>query len=97
MLRTIWKYGIEIRDAFDFEMPDGAEILSVQEQDGSLFFWALVDPDPERATVLRRFRMVGTGHLIGNERVSFLGTVQMRGGTLVLHVFEVFPCFKVVP
>jgi hypothetical protein len=48
--------------------------------------WALVDP--EQPKVRRRFWVVGTGHPFPNWWGQlYVGTVQMREGALVFHVF----------
>jgi hypothetical protein len=87
MKKTVHKFVIE--DGFDIaiSMPKGAEILSVQNQNGNIAIWALVIPsnEPEQ----RCFEIYGTGHPMhcdmGIER-NFIGTVQIGG--LVFHVFE---------
>ena len=69
-------------------MPKGAEILSVQVQADVLCLWALVDPDAKLQK--RVIEILGTGNPIDVPGVThkFIGTVQMRGGSLVWHVFE---------
>jgi hypothetical protein len=87
MKKTVHKFVIE--DGLDtaISMPKGAEILSVQNQNGNIAIWALVIPsnEPEQ----RCFEIYGTGHPMhcdmGIER-NFIGTVQIGG--LVFHVFE---------
>lgn len=55
----------------------------------SVCLWALVDV-PANACVTRPIRMVGTGmHDEVKPTDVFIGTVQLHGGNLVLHVFEV--------
>lgn len=89
---TIWKY--ILKPTCTIEMPEGSLILSVQAQlqaDGVLeevCMWVLVDPDLPK--VPREFVVYGTGHPVRDDRVEkFLGTVQLSGGKLVFHVFEV--------
>lgn len=90
-MKTIWKYFLEIVDMPNLNMPQGAEVVSVQPQAISddatgIALWAIVDP--EAKTEERRFRIFGTGHPIPSEfRGKFIGTVQL--GQLVFHVFEV--------
>ena len=69
------------------EMPLGARILSVQVQMDEICIWALINDAHE--LVSRRFRVFGTGHPIeGGDALTYLGTVQLLEGRLVLHVFE---------
>ena len=93
-MKTIWKYPIAMTDVQNVTMPVGAEILSVQPQGGELQLWAIVDP--EAAPEFRVIECVGTGHWMhdvggdGNIR-KHIDTVQLCGGSLVLHIFEVTP------
>ena len=89
MKKTIWKFELEIADKQTIEMPVNAEILTVQTQNEIPCLWALVDPDdPKEDRVIKIF---GTGHPIvydaGVDR-KYIGTYQLRGGSLVFHVFE---------
>jgi hypothetical protein len=71
------------------EMPKGARVLSVGEQEADLVLWAIVDPEAPKAK--RDFRVFGTGWKINVTELelggwSFVGTVQMKDG-LVFHVW----------
>jgi hypothetical protein len=66
MSRAIWKFvitGDYPHPTNLVEMPKGAEILSVQFQNGAFVAWAFVDPLAVKIT--RLFRVVGTGQAIG--------------------------------
>lgn len=67
-------------------LPEGAEVLSVANQDEMVAMWISVDP-ASCSSVVRRFRLVGTGNTIPTG-AKFIGTVLLAGGRLVLHVFE---------
>lgn len=86
MSNAIWKY--TLTPDCTLKMPVGAEVLTVQVQDGELRLWALVNPNVVR--VDRRFVVYGTGHDIKTSEFDqrYIGTVQMNNGYLVLHVFE---------
>lgn len=95
-MKTIYKYVLDAAAGKqDIEMPAGAEILSVQEQDtpfmGTLVLWALVNPDAH--PVKYRFLKVTTGSAISDHPGKFIGTVQLHGplndSVYVLHVFQV--------
>lgn len=88
MKKQIWKF--EIKPNQDIiEMPQGAEILTIQNQNGNACIWALVNP--ENDTEKRHFEVFGTGHNIyydmGVER-KYINTFQLEGGQLVFHLFE---------
>jgi len=85
-MRTIWKYQFDTTDSFGLQIPEGAEILSVQVQHGKPCMWVLVDKD--KPVVQRRFRVYGTGHPIEAVGLTFLGTYQVCNGDLIFHVFE---------
>lgn len=67
-------------------MPEEARLLTLQVQQGVPTLWAQVNPE---APVVRRcFQWVGTGTkapAVG----TYVGTVQMRGGEFVFHLYEV--------
>lgn len=88
--RTIHKYPLQIQNrAQAVDIPVGAELLTVQIQNGQPVLWAMVDPDAPK--VMRHVQMYGTGWPISvnDELIKFLGTVQCNGGILVWHFFEV--------
>lgn len=89
MKNSIWKFELSpIQDVVSVLMPAGAKTLSAQAQFDSLCVWALCDVD-EVARDWRYFRIFGTGHAIPTDLdLKFLGTTQMHGGRLVLHIFE---------
>jgi hypothetical protein len=87
-MKTIHKYELPVKNEFSIEMPEGAELLTVQVQCERPCIWALVDADnPMRA---RNFRLHGTGHQVdASVWLRYVGTFQLIEGTLVLHLFEV--------
>jgi hypothetical protein len=88
---VIWKYTIaleEIAETNEVSMPIGPRILHVAEQYGKIAFWALVDPHPLMTQEVVSFCIRGTGHSFDPYRYTkYLGTVVMKDGALVLHVF----------
>lgn len=85
MVQTIWKY--ELGAATVLMMPKGAEVLSVASQNNTPHLWAVVDETQEKEE--RAFLIIGTGHLVPNKPLKFIGTVLTHDGALVLHVFEI--------
>jgi len=84
MATEIWKWSL--KPGKPVEMPRGAQILSAQAQHGELCIWAAVDPS--QPTETRHFNVVGTGCPFNMEHQRYIGTAQLEGGFLVLHVFE---------
>ena len=84
----IFKYPLPVRGAISHQMPLGAQIQSVGEQEGQPFVWAMIDAD-EPHLQLVDFYVAFTGETI-EPRIAgskFLGRVSTTG--LELHVFEV--------
>lgn len=87
-MKTIWKFAVPVKDAFELDLPEGAEILTVQIQRGEPQLWALVDPYAPK--VRRKFRVIGTGHPIEDAGDLFwVATIQLHEGSLVFHIFQV--------
>lgn len=89
----VYKYKLDAVGTQPVELPVGSKILSVQAQFEQLCLWVLVDPAVNKQTEKRVIEIVGTGiplrELDGLPITrEFLATVQMRGGSLVWHVFE---------
>lgn len=89
---TIYKYPVSmigVGEKFSLDMPRDCRILSVQEQNGKMTIWAMVDP--AQPVVKIPFRIIGTGWKVdgtGDDPADllFIDTVQMPDG-LVWHVF----------
>jgi len=86
-MKTIHKFPITITDRFTLNLPKGAQILSLQPQHDQACLWTLVDPDQPKEA--RLFRLFETGDEVEEaDRLSFVATFQIHGGSLVFHVFE---------
>ena len=84
MMKTIYKYPIEIMDSQIVTMPIGSHALSVQMQDNQLCIWVLLETS--LVSWNRQVRIFGTGNPINlKDRWEFLGTVQ--DDYYVWHVF----------
>lgn len=86
-MKTVHKYTLEPGDYVDILLPAGAETLHVGEQAGKLCLWALVDPG--KPLKKRTFRVAGTGHVIRENGLTYIGTAIIARGALVFHVFQV--------
>lgn len=85
--QTIWKFLLLLTDSQSLSMPENAQLLSVQLQDGAICLWALVNPDLPVES--RTFEIHGTGkpiHCDTGILRRYIGTVQQR--PFVWHVFE---------
>ncbi|OGC94148.1 MAG: hypothetical protein A2W25_12250 [candidate division Zixibacteria bacterium RBG_16_53_22] len=85
---TVWKYYLKPGENL-LRVPKGAQFLHAQLQHNIVVIWALVEP--HRDAEERRLLAVGTGEFI-QECVYDLvhkGTLQLDGGNLIYHVFEV--------
>lgn len=98
--QVIWKFVLEPKDVLnpkeliEVEMPAFAQILCAQSQGDEICVWAIFDKGCVNTKEKRRFEVFGTGWTIKDERkVSrrYIGTVQLEGGLLVLHVFLRLP------
>ena len=92
MNKRIYKYPInlEYAEGIVIKMPEGAEILTIQMQKAVPCIWALVDTDA--SVEVRTFRIYGTGHPVKYDHGvlrNYIGTFQLYGGDIVLHLFEV--------
>lgn len=88
-MRVIYKYPIrQPSTALEIEMPEGAEVLTVQTQRGVPCIWAIVDL--EEPVEKREFAIFPTGLPldIGREEWRYVGSFQMENETLIFHLFE---------
>jgi hypothetical protein len=88
-MATIWKIPFaysEIREdgSLVLEIPEDAEVLSVQLQGDSPILLAKVDPN--LTDVARKFYVVGTGQTFPEGATEFIGAWQ--DGPHVWHLFE---------
>jgi len=79
--------------AQSISMPKGARVLSVHATHESACVWALGDPHAPMEK--HRFGVVPTGEEWQSDDEealgSFIGTVHLRGGTYVVHIFDMGP------
>lgn len=86
---TIWKYTLNPGRTI-LEIPAGGQVLAAQVQHADLQLWVLVDPTAPLE--VREFTVYGTGHHVADDpgrQRTYIGTVQMAGGNLIVHVFEI--------
>ncbi len=83
---SIWKFNLQTIDKQEIKVPIGAELLTVQIQNGEPCLWARVDTD--EMIEVRQIAIHGTGHELPDTTRKYIGTYQMANGTLIFHVFE---------
>lgn len=87
-MKSIWKFEFQVQDVVEIEMPQGARILSVGNQNKPyhICVWALVDPSAIK--IKRTLYIFGTGQPVPQAITgsSFVGTVF--DGPYVWHVFK---------
>lgn len=90
--RRIFKYPVEVVSRQIIQMPKGAQILSVGRQGPMPFLWASVDEHQPAES--RIFRLVTTGEIFNEERLFYVGHIQLGGerpeeGWFEAHFYEV--------
>ena len=89
---TIWKYKLELTDKQLIAVPKPAIFLSAQNQYETLKLYYMVDSDNNCPAKASKFMIyiVGTGNPLPDFSIktTYLGTVSMRGGSLVWHIYS---------
>lgn len=92
MTYQIWRYPLKVTAIQHLSMPPGAELLSVDNQQGTLTLWARVivsyeSPHPMEQITIGVF---GTSHDLPEDVnvAQFIGTVLIFDGQLIWHVFR---------
>lgn len=88
--RVIYKYQMPVLEQFEMTLPQGAEIIRIEDQGGMFWLWAVVNTNALNET--RRFRAFKTGAKIPDglnlQYIGFCAVfVQMELG---LYIFEDF-------
>lgn len=90
-MKSIWKFELPFKEMAEVQMPEDAEILTVQvdEKTNRPCIWAMVYTENE--TESRYIELIGTGGEapadMGIDR-KYIGTFQISEGEFVGHVFE---------
>lgn len=87
--RVVWKFPMPVGfGEVAVDMPVGAEILSVGQQDVGPRIWALCDPEAPREP--RLLLVLPTGDRTDMSRAGrFVGTIHGLDGWIWLHVWEI--------
>lgn len=85
MARTIWKTHLSL-GVSEYQLPAGAQPLSIHMQNGKPKMWSVVDDD--HILEMKAILITGTGQLLPDDLGNFIGTVLSLDQTFVFHVFE---------
>ena len=77
-MKTIWKFPLAMVSPQRIDMPEGAQILTVQAQGDFGCIWALVDPDVEKQS--HYFEIYGTGQVVTDDGVTERTSLQITAG-----------------
>jgi hypothetical protein len=88
--KAVWKYKLPITDNHFIEMPIGSKVLSADIQNDEICIWVEVFTE-ETKKEMKTLYLRGTGHTIlvdESNKLKFIGTLLLRGGSIVFHLFE---------
>jgi len=89
-MNTIWKWNLQFHSDLSttcvLDMPQYAQVLTLQRQGLDLCLWAHVDTTAPLCK--RKFTIYGTGTPMLEDPGWYVGTFQLHEGLLVYHVFE---------
>ncbi|PIF44317.1 hypothetical protein CLU96_1260 [Chryseobacterium sp. 52] len=86
-MKTIYKYPLKTTDQQTITMHVGAEILKLKDQHGTPCLW--VKLDTSNAVGDRTFLTFGTGHVLPENEMDYIGSYHLHNSELVFHVFEI--------
>ena len=82
-MKRIFKYALALGEVGLVWLPHGGVVRHFAEQNGQLTIW--VEVDPEGKQELRRFTIIGTGHVVPKDG-KYIGTTF--AGPFVWHLYE---------
>lgn len=91
MANKIFKYSLPVKEKFTISLPQGAEIIRVEDVEGLFWLWAIVNTDNNHPTKTRYFECYKTGQEIKTPLtdLKFLGTCKLFiMMELCLYMFE---------
>ena len=87
-MNAIYKYELSGDTPQTILLPISSTVLSVVEQNEKIVMYALVDNETQ-GKMQAKILLLGTGQTFDNtlDGYTFLNTVNLLGGSLMLHVF----------
>ncbi len=86
MAKRIYKYPLQLGETI-LKLPFGAQVLTAQDQGGTITIWALVNTEDIQPET-RKFTVVGTGHTLPDSADVSNWIATLQQGQYVWHVFE---------
>ena len=88
-MKAIWKYTLSGSYEQIVQLPENAQILTVQVQNDEMCLWAMINPGQSHRVENRTICIVPTGLVIQDTNgLAYISTVQMAQGKMVFHIFE---------
>lgn len=89
-MKKLFKYIMSGKERMvEIPMPIGAKIISIGNQLEKISIWAEVETTAPNE--LRVFHILSTGDEL-KQNSKYIGTVVLRGGTSVSHIYEERKC-----
>jgi len=87
-MNAIYKYELSGDTLQTVSLPINSTVLSVVEQHQDIVMYAVADVEQENTQEIQ-FLLLGTGQIFDNtlDGYSFLNTVKLSGGAIMVHVF----------
>lgn len=86
---TIFKYQMPVAEQFEMKLPEGAQIIRMDGENGLLWLWAVVDRDkPDETRKFRAFKTGGSGMERGMELIYRGCAAIYIQAELMLYIFE---------
>lgn len=89
-MRSVWKFTVPLTNGkpVAHSVPVGGIVrhVAMDAQSGMPAVWIEIDPKPDAECETRSFVMTGTGHLVDDDSLQYLGTTQ--DGFYVWHCWE---------
>lgn len=87
-MKSIYKYDLPVTDKNTLQLPVGAEVLSLIEQNNKLVLYCLI-PIYETEMEFYEVLMFGTGDKITTDLsdYTFIGTVGIHLNSVIVHAF----------
>ncbi len=82
---VIYKYPLLVKNVQSLELSEKCTYLCVNVIDNKIFFWCKEDITSRAKTY--KLYMYGTGNFHSEIKGTYLGTVVLRNGTFVNHIF----------
>ena len=90
-MNVIYKYSLPVQEKYQIELPNGSQIIRVEDVDGLFYLWAIVDNSEDHPKETRYLEFYKTGQEIKTplSDLVMIGTCKLFiMQELCLYVFE---------